>query len=51
MIVFVCDRLPNIEGRVDERPIGVFKNMKDTKVFLKILATNGIYACIKSQER
>ena len=51
MIVFVCDRLPNIEGMVDERPIAVFRNMRDTKIFLRILAANGIYACVKSLER
>ena len=47
MVVFVCDRLPNIEGKIDERPIAVFRNMKDTKLFLRILAANGIYACVK----
>ena len=50
MIVFVCDRLPNIEGRIDHRPIAVFRNMKDTVKFLRILAANGIYACVKNLE-
>ena len=51
MMVFVCDRLPNIEGQIDERPIAVFRNMRDTRIFLRILATNGIYACVKSLRR
>ena len=48
MIVFVCTRQPNIEGQMDDRPIAVFRNIKDTVKFLRILATNGIYACVKS---
>ena len=47
MIVFVCDRLPNIEGQIDERPIAVFNNMRNARKFLRILAVNGIYGCVK----
>ena len=47
MVVFVCDRLPNIHGEMDERPIAAFRNLKDTKIFLRILAANGIFACVK----
>ena len=47
MIVFVCDRLPNIEGQIDERPVAVFNDMKNARKFLRILAVNGIYGCVK----
>ena len=39
--------LKNIEGQIDERPIAVFKNMGNARKFLRILATNGIFACVK----
>ena len=50
MIVFVCQKMPNINGRMDDRPIAVFRNLRDTRIFLRILATNGIYAYFKSLE-
>jgi len=51
MFIFVCDWLINIEGQIDARPIAVFWDMKSARKFLKILAANGIFACMKGLER
>ena len=46
-MIMVCETKPNIEGKMDHRPLEFFPSMDSARKFLRVLAANGVYATVK----